>query len=101
MLYRRMNQKPRKFLPPSDIDPISIPIKEIEKIPLPTEDENTHLNQYEKNNRFGKKSNSILEVLKNRIHVEEIILIGLIFLILDERIEDEFLLIILVYLLLN
>lgn len=44
--------------------------------------------------------NGILDFLREHIKVEEIILIGLIILLLDESIEDDFLLIILIYILL-
>ena len=54
---------------------------------------------------FGGKKNphgiqSIFEFIKKRISIEELILIGLIILLLDESMEDDFLLLILIYILL-
>lgn len=43
---------------------------------------------------------SIVNYLKNNITIEEIILVGLIILLLGEEIKDEFLIIMLVYILL-
>ena len=68
-------------------------------IPLPNEKENS----LESTNApaVPGRHNNILDFIKTHIHFEEIVLIGLIFILLDEGIDDEFLLIILVYILLT
>lgn len=43
---------------------------------------------------------SVVDFLRNRISIEEIILIGLIILLIGEEIKDEFLIIMLIYILL-
>lgn len=76
-------------------------IKTIEDIPLP--------NELESPSDFSPEYRSpgipsIINFFKERIHLEEIILIGVIFLLLDEGInglEDEFLLIMLVFVLIT
>jgi hypothetical protein len=74
-------------------------LKAIAGIPLPNEAEIP----YEKpddEKRKAKKTN-ILDFFKNHIKVEDIILVGLIFLLIEEGIEDELLLLVLVFLLLG
>jgi hypothetical protein len=72
-------------------------IKEPVRIPLPDDEGN-----YSDNRDFllRKSHGSFFDILKGKITVEEIVLIGLIILLLDEGIEDELLLILLVYILL-
>jgi hypothetical protein len=105
MPYKRPNQGSKKFLPAYDSkktgsknifgsdyggDFISIPMpneREVFKYP------------------WGKGKglpglHGILNFVREHIRLEEIILIGLIILLLDESIEDDFLLIILIYILL-
>lgn len=67
------------------------------EIPLPNEIEASEVSLHNSRNRTGKTS--FLSNLKDRIHLEEIILLGLIFLLLDEKVEDDFLLLLLVYIL--
>lgn len=66
-------------------------------IPLPNELEEKPEHPSSIHNRH---KSSFLEYLKKRITLEEVILLGLIFLLLDDAIEDEFLLIMLIYILL-
>ncbi len=69
-------------------------------IPLPNEKEIPDTND---NSSRGKNKFPLMNIIGERIHLEEIILIGLIFLLISEGlngIEDEFLLIILIYILL-
>lgn len=77
--------------------PEEIVLKEENNIPLPNEFESDP----------GLKRNQSLSFLPNifnrifgRIELDDIILIGLIFILLQEKIEDEFLLILLIYILL-
>ena len=72
-----------------------------EDIPLPNETE-AALDQKDSFHGIRKaQRTSILDFFRQRIHIEEIILLGLIFLLLDEGIEDEFLLLLLLYILLT
>jgi hypothetical protein len=104
MLYRRNPFKFRRPVYPSenysmkyDIeDDIKGP-KELESIPLPTED----IGHSDETINTDKKRNFSFLNMINHIPIEEVILIGLIFLLLDETLEDDFLLIILVYILLT
>jgi hypothetical protein len=65
-------------------------------IPLPNNRENISESQHRKKT-FNPLS--IINFFKERITLEEIILIGVIFVLLEEGIEDEFLLLMLVYIL--
>ena len=75
-----------------------LPHKDFFGIPLPNEKEISpgHI--------FGKKKvpglSGVLEFIRGHIKIEELLLIGLIILMLDESIEDDLLLIILIYILL-
>ncbi|HHV99292.1 MAG TPA: hypothetical protein GXX36_06935 [Clostridiaceae bacterium] len=73
-------------------------LKEVRDIPLPTEVEEP-VTQSRMVPRF--RIGYFLDNLRKRIGIEEIILIGLILLLIEERIEDELLLIIFLYLLLT
>ena len=73
------------------------PQVEAEKIPLPNEEEDA----VEKQSTRHTQKPSIISFFKERIHIEEIILLGLIFVLLDEGIDDDLLLIVLVYILLT
>lgn len=73
-------------------------IKETVKIPLPTEVE---ISSDTAENTRGAHKPSIFNILKGRITIEEIILLGLIVLLLDEGIEDDMILILLIYILLT
>lgn len=89
MPYSKPRYTSRKYLPPD---------KNYMSIPYPNEVED-HYTQ--KNNRRDLFNiSSIIDFLKSRITIEEIILVGLIIILLDDEIKDEFLLIMLVYILL-
>jgi len=75
---------------------INVP-KGLDDIPLPTEIEDA--TDITRDSRRPKKP-SLLDTLKSKIKLEEIILLGLIFLLFEEGIDDEFLLILLIYILL-
>lgn len=99
MLYRRNPFKPRKLAYPSygtkyDIDDIT-GTKELQSIPLPNED----IEPLGETETTGEKRVFSLDNIIKHIPLEEVILLGLIILLLDESLEDDFLLIILVYLL--
>jgi len=72
-------------------------IKRIEDIPLPNLRENTS-EPYE---RLARHFKIPFKKFFSRIGFEEILLIGLIFLFLNEGIEDDFILIILIYVLIT
>lgn len=80
-----------------DIADIDI-IKGADNIPLPNEEEKP-LEEVENEQQVHRPS--ILDFFKSRIHLEEIILLGLIFILLDEKIDDDFLLIMLIYILIT
>lgn len=65
-------------------------------IPLPNNKENI---QDSISRKKEKDSSSIIDFLKEKITIEEIILIGIIFVLLEEGVEDEFLLLLLLYIL--
>ena len=69
------------------------PIPKIESIPLPNESplENTNKNT-------TRQRHPLLSFLPKQFGTDEIILLGLILLMLEEKVEDEFLLIVLIYL---
>jgi len=69
-----------------------------EGIPLPNEMEDS---PEDTDNMPSTHRSSVFDFFKNRIRLEEIILLGLIFVLLDEGIDDDFLLIMLVYILLT
>ena len=109
-MYRRNRQAQRRYgyhnVPVAQGDSGSIQntdtfetLKEMEDIPLPNESESP--TEVPSELRNGGLPN-LLNFFRTRIHMEEIILIGLIILLLDEGLnglEDEFLLIMLIYLL--
>jgi hypothetical protein len=69
----------------------------LEDIPLPNEPENTARSE---NSPSERKGLFFLDIFKDKIHIEEIILVGLIFFLLNEGIEDELLILLLIYILL-
>jgi hypothetical protein len=88
MPYRRPTYSTKKYLPSYSGG----------NIPMPNEKEGL-------SGIFGGKLKIpglpiVTDFLKEHIKLEELILIGLIILLLDESIEDDFLLIILIYILL-
>jgi len=116
MLFRRSSYNRRKYLhagssinagnaesaagyldsPSPDI------LKESSKIPLPEEfkdDLSPELDTRKYNNSFNMPN--IFKLIKKNIAIDDIILLGLIFLLLDENTEDELLLILLIYIFLT
>jgi hypothetical protein len=78
-------------------------VKKVEDIPLPNEVDAV---RNEKKNTYGfsskaNKELSLTDFISKRFQIDEIILLGLIFLLLEERINDDYLLIILTYLLIT
>ncbi|GAE90010.1 hypothetical protein [Acetivibrio straminisolvens] len=70
--------------------------KEVEKIPLPNEKDETAFDEMP---RVRKSPLSML--FSRRLHSDEIILLFLIFILIAEGIDDDFLLIVLIYLLVS
>jgi len=108
MPYKRPIQSSKKYMPqPKSTSPLysasntgsySHNDSDFFGIPLPNEKE---VHAYEGTDK--RKSFSFSKVIKyiqKHITIEELILIGLILLILDESLEDDLLLIILIYILL-
>lgn len=71
---------------------------ELKSIPLPNEDVNIPRHKHSLN---SKKNSSILDLISKHIGLEEIILLGTIFLLMQESGGDEILLIVLVYVLIT
>ncbi len=67
-------------------------------IPLPNEREPS--SEYVSGSRAFSSISGIVNYIRRHVKIEDIILIGLIILMLDESIEDDLLLIILIYILL-
>lgn len=102
MLYRRPPVKTRRNMVPVRQSPqVKIAesdiIREIEEIPLPNENEKNQRLTVEADEARGAPP---INILGRNIFLDDIIIFGLIFLLLQEQIEDEFLLILLVYILL-
>lgn len=74
----------------------SIP-KAIDSIPLPNEKDETAFPDLQEISRKTSRPG----IFTQRIQADEIILLGLIFLLIEEHIDDDFLLIILIYLLVS
>lgn len=102
MFYRRpparqrRNLYPARQIPVADIADSDV-IRDIPDIPLPNEAEKSVLPNQDASDTRGFPS---ISLLGKNLFLDDIILFGLIFLLLQERIEDEFLLILLVYILL-
>ncbi|TYQ15283.1 UNVERIFIED_CONTAM: hypothetical protein Cloal_1717 [Acetivibrio alkalicellulosi] len=80
--------------------------KEIEDIPLPNEidtisNSNDDTNKKSSDNFNQSKRASLKDILSKRFKTDEVILLGLIFLLLEEKTHDDYLLIILIYLLIS
>ena len=71
-------------------------IKITDDIPPPNNIENTSDSL---NRTHAKDPFSFMKFFKDKITIEEIILIGVIFILLEEGVEDEFLLLMLIYIL--
>lgn len=69
---------------------------EIANIPMPNENEITAPNV--PNNTRNNKPMFLSNFIKN-IHADDLLLLGLIFILIQENLEDEFLIIVLIYLL--
>ncbi|MFZ5986123.1 MAG: hypothetical protein ACOYWZ_03235 [Bacillota bacterium] len=107
MMYRRLprrrrytasNTQPPKHFADVNKDVLEDTQKELENIPLPNEKEDSSAPP---KNSARIRRPSFLNFFKKRFGADEIILIGLIFLLIEESAEDEFLLIILIYLLVS
>ena len=103
MPYKRANQGSKKFLPANGYKKPDIQGAfdsgyggDFISIPLPNEREGP---RFPWGNGFPSL-NRIVNFLREHITLEEIILVGLIILVLSESVEDELLLIILIYILL-
>lgn len=105
MLYRRYPYVNRQYMhsksnvPAGNIlnaELVGEPQRTIEDIPLPNEEplETPNRHDIRRSHPFP-----FLSFFKKRIGIEEILLIGLLFILLQEGIDDEFLIIILLYLL--
>lgn len=71
--------------------------KEVKKIPLPNEKDEPAFSEKTARTKRSFLSN----IFSRQLHTDEIILLGLIFLLIEERIDDDFLLIVLIYLLIS
>lgn len=105
MPYKRPNQGSKKFLPAygskkTDNQNIFGTGYDSDFINIPLPNEREGFKHPWSKGKGLSGLNGVLDFLREHIRVEEIILIGLIILLLDESIEDDFLLIILVYILL-
>jgi hypothetical protein len=108
MLYRRRPQIIRRYPRPASemgpanfngsLDSLDNSVK-IQDIPLPNKAEDADNSSYSP--RKAHNILSIIDFLKDNIHMEEIILLALIFILIQEKVEDEFLLIFLIYILLG
>ncbi len=108
MTYKRPQQNIKKYIPrlynpiPSykmnSAESYSHNDSDFFGIPLPNEKEIQQSS--EGKNRKSISLSSIIRYIQSHVKIEEIILIGLIVLLLDESLEDDLLLIILIYILL-
>jgi hypothetical protein len=101
MLYRRHPYINRKYVYYNNKNKPGSKEQETQgnmQIPLPNQVEET-----KEPNQKGKlaQRSSFLDIIRERIHIEEIILFGLIILFLKEGIEDELITILLIYILLG
>ena len=107
MPYKRPVQNQKKYLSPFYVpNPFysvsdagsSHKEKDFFGIPLPNEKE--AIPEYAGERRRPSPISDIIRYIQQHVKIEELILVGLIILMLDEAIEDDLLLIILVYILL-
>ncbi len=120
MLYRRYPLIHRKYAypgsrphvkelgPSPEKEKLKDTINKDEEIPLPNELEyatGPEIASQTGSEMFNKNRESsifsFLKTLTKKIHLEEIIIVGLIFLLLNEEIKDDILLLILIYILLT
>lgn len=101
MMYRRpqFNNRHLQEIKPDQEEEVkkTVSVKETPKIPLPNETESVEDNLADAR---GHNSNFI-KIFNHKIFLDEIILIGLLIILFAEGIEDELLLIVLLYLLLG
>lgn len=72
-------------------------VPEIERIPLPTEEEQI---AFPDSKLAGdRKKRSFLDLLPFRIGIEELIILGLVFVLFQEGIDDDFLILLLLFIL--
>lgn len=110
MPYRRPPQNTKRFFPPlfpayNNQKRTGTPSfagfgqrRDYLDIPLPNERESGEA--YPDERRLLPSLSSVLAFIREHIKIEELILIGLIILLLDEAMEDQLLLVILIYILL-
>jgi hypothetical protein len=107
MLYRRHPYINRQYMHNNvnvhagdmlNPDVVGEPQRTVDDIPLPNEEplESPRRQSTRKNQPF-----SFLNFFMERIGIEEILLLGLLFILLQEGIDDEFLIIILLYVLIT
>ena len=99
MVYRNNAYMPRNYTYPNN--PVyhnlnTESIKVTDEIPLPN---NVEIESGPVNRKQTKHSPSIIDFFKDKISLEEIILIGIIIVLIIEGVEDEFLLLMLLYIL--
>jgi hypothetical protein len=88
MPYRKPRYASRKHLPPD---------RNFIRIPLPNEIEGSFL--HKRIPRDGLNLASVVEFIQSRITIEEIVLIVVLIILLGEEIKDEFLILMLLYIL--
>ena len=106
MAYKRPIHNSKKYMPPFyspnpsySMNASDFPHqKDFFGIPLPNERESDL--GYVGEKRSLPSLSGIIDYIRQHVKIEEIILIGLIILMLDESVEDDLLLIILIYILL-
>lgn len=103
MLYKRHPTTNRKYVHAADGVNLNTDMgqeiqEEIRQIPMPNEVDSL---PPPPRKALDKHRPSFLDAFKNRIQLDDIILLGLLFLLLDESLEDDLLLIILVYIFLT
>lgn len=118
MIYRRRPYYDKQYsrpprYPDSGSMEYTVPnlsaIKEIDKIPLPTEEEMEQPplkagagNPWERISSIKRMNlSSIFKKLKSSIGIEEIILLGLLFILFEEGVDDDILIIVVLYILLS
>lgn len=104
MIYRRyptVFRRPMRMFPAVDnpVQANNIVDRQLEYIPFPNEaDTRPFTPDVAENTENRKRPPSLLKTIGSRIHMDEIIILGLIFILMNEGVEDELLLIALVYL---
>lgn len=104
-MYRRSPSRDRRYHPqePAAVVPSASTLQvsdEVVHIPSPVEQE-TAMDRTAETRKGIELGIPVLDRLLRNVTLEEIIIVGLIFILLQEHIEDEFLLLMLVYILLT